>query len=245
MTTTEKKEPVKEVDLLGGFDEDTNAFGGSNSGGPGIEKALPSLSGFSAGTEVDDDFADFQAAPSASTPSTTTASNPSKPNLMEMLNSPPAMRPTAGHFSTSSFSQSSSVQPQLGFSNNANPLGAMPRQAPAPTQTALFSQPTLTAASPPMSRPPQPTATSTSTSKPTGNFDDLWTMSLGGGVGGVKPAATSGTKSIKDLEKEKASAGIWGVDQKKPVGQFDFGNFGGSAANASSPAGGAGDDLLL
>lgn len=78
-------------------------------------------------------------------------------------------------------------------------------------------------------------------------------MSLGSAAAS-KPA--TGGKSMKDLEKEKAQAGIWGAGQKPagaPVGAAmgsGFGNFGGGSfgtsgtGGASSSAGG-GDDLLL
>jgi epsin len=243
-----KKEPVKEVDLLGGFDEEVDAFGGSIDGGASLatEKALPSLSGLSAGTEADDDFADFQAAPNALSPATTATSNPAtKPNLMEMLNSPltaTAARPVMGHTSTSSFSQAS-IQSPMGFTNNTNSLGMMSRPAPAPAQNALFSQPSPSPSLPPGR--PNPSGT-TAGAKSSGNFDDLWTMSLGSSA---KQSSATGTKSIKDLEKEKATAGIWGAGQKKPAqGQFgDFGNFGGSGAggNTTTTSSGGGDDLLL
>jgi epsin len=250
-----KKEPVKEVDLLGGFDEEVDAFGGSTDGGASLatEKALPSLSGLSAGAEADDDFADFQAAPSALPSATTTTSNPAtKPNLMEMLNSPlaaTAARPVMGLTSTSSFSQAS-IQSPMGFTNNTNTLGMMSRPAPAaPVQNTLFSQPSPSPSLPPGRPNPSSATTNAAGAKSSGNFDDLWTMSLGSSA---KQTAT-GTKSIKDLEKEKAAAGIWGAGQKKPAqGQFgDFGNFGGSGSGAGGNAtttttgGGGGDDLLL
>lgn len=94
------------------------------------------------------------------------------------------------------------------------------------------------------------TSMSTSSAKPpaaaqakSANFDDLWSMSLGGGgSSSAKPSATTG-KSIKDLEKEKAMAGIWGA-QRKSVGAaapIAFGGFG----NAAPPPSSGGDDLLL
>ena len=75
------------------------------------------------------------------------------------------------------------------------------------------------------------------------NFDDLWSMSLSGGSSSnAKPSAATAGKSIKDLEKEKAQAGIWGA-QQKPVGGAapPFGVFG----NAAPPSSSGGDDLLL
>lgn len=75
-----------------------------------------------------------------------------------------------------------------------------------------------------------------------GNFDDLWSLSLGS-TSTNKLAASGPTKSIKDLEKEKATAGLWG--QQKPAGGVPppaFGAFG-NAAPASYTGGD--DDLLL
>ena len=75
------------------------------------------------------------------------------------------------------------------------------------------------------------------------NFDDLWSMSLGGGnSSSAKPVAATVGKSIKDLEKEKAQAGIWGGQQKAVGGAPPaFGGFG----NAAPPSTSGGDDLLL
>jgi len=94
----------------------------------------------------------------------------------------------------------------------------------------------------------KPPATASSKSS-SANFDDLWNLSLGGPTS-AKPAggATTG-KSIKDLEKEKAMAGLWGGQQPKPSGgaagsqQNAFGAFGNAAPPSSSGEGI--DDLLF
>ena len=77
------------------------------------------------------------------------------------------------------------------------------------------------------------------------NFDDLWSMSLGsGGSSTTKSGATTAGKSIKDIEKEKAMAGIWGAQQKPTVGggaaPATFGGFG-----TATPSSSGADDLLL
>jgi epsin len=54
------------------------------------------------------------------------------------------------------------------------------------------------------------TTTTTITKLSGGGFDDLWTMSLGSATAS-KPAGPGGGKSMRYLEKEKAQAGIWGV----------------------------------
>lgn len=106
----------------------------------------------------------------------------------------------------------------------------------------------------PAGRPaPTPTSGHGST-KSTSNFDDLW--SLGLGSSSAKPAtpAAGGSKSMKDLEKEKAQAGIWNASQNRThQSQGSFSGFGafagasgsGAAAGGSSAATSGGDDLLL
>lgn len=81
------------------------------------------------------------------------------------------------------------------------------------------------------------------------NFDDLWNLSLGST--GAKPStggASVAGKSIKDLEKEKAMAGLWGNQGQRPAGGIPqpaaFGAFG-NAAPPSSSSGGGVDDLLF
>ncbi|KAI0076762.1 ENTH-domain-containing protein [Panus rudis PR-1116 ss-1] len=95
---------------------------------------------------------------------------------------------------------------------------------------------------------PQP-AKSTSA----GGFDDLWKMGLSA-TGGSSAAKTSGppptqSKSIKDLEREKAQAGIWGQAQNKPPMGAPLGSFGSSTStsNAAPPSssGNGIDDLLF
>ena len=159
---------------------------------------------------------------------------------------------------------------------NSNLFGMISPTTTQPTytnqnQTSLFggatSPPmrptTMSPTSPPMrtnSTPAMAPTTSLSTAlgaakpKSSGNFDDLWSMSLGSSASNNKPVAsgTGANKSIKDLEKEKAQAGIWGSglqsQQQRPgggpgaFGNFGGGSFGGPGVASSS---GGGDDLLL
>ncbi len=96
-----------------------------------------------------------------------------------------------------------------------------------------------------------------------GGFDDLWNMSLAtsgkGGSSGQQQQQQQQQgqgKSIKDLEKEKSMAGLWGSTgtQARPnaagggngsMSGAGFGNFGGSAAGGGGASAGQGDDLLL
>jgi epsin len=217
---------------------------------------------------TDDEFTDFQAAPTSAP-----TAGPAKPNLMEMLKSGPmshASRP----------SMSATMTPTA--TPNSNLFGMLSPTTTQPSytnqnQTSMFGG----ATSPPMrpSMPPTSPPTRTSSTpamaptmhafssgpaaklKPSSNFDDLWSMSLGSSVTN-KPAATGPgvNKSIKDLEKEKAQAGIWGSGQRSQqqrsggvgmggtgaFGNFGNGSFGGSgAASSSSTSAGGGDDLLL
>lgn len=103
--------------------------------------------------------------------------------------------------------------------------------------TSSFSQQTAASAKPPTAATPAKSA----------NFDDLWSLSLGGPTAAKPSGAAGAGKSIKDLEKEKAMAGLWG-GQQRPAGGIPpqaaaFAVFG-NGAPASSSAGGA-DDLLL
>ncbi|GLB38596.1 putative epsin N-terminal homology (ENTH) domain containing protein [Lyophyllum shimeji] len=245
--------PAPVEDLLGGFGDD-DALGSQ-----GTNKALPAVAAPAVSLD-DDDFADFQAAPVQPTTTGTAVPAPApapvaaaKPNLMDLLNSAPA-RPAA---SPAVFGQ---VQqpPAYGGANMgiigtggstmhrstpsmssqfSSPLQAQPLQA-----QAMFggsTRPAAPAAAPALA----PAAQSKSTGG--GAFDDLWSMSLGGSA--AKPAAASGaSKSIKDLEREKAMAGLWGGGQKPApgagaaAGANAFGSFG-----TSAPASGGGDDLLL
>lgn len=96
--------------------------------------------------------------------------------------------------------------------------------------------------------------------KPSANFDDLWSLSLGSSAGATKPGGTgpaANPKSIKDLEKEKALAGLWGgagagdsslVNTRggsSASRHGGFGSFGGAGGTSSSSNMGGGDDLLL
>ncbi|KAF7365619.1 ENTH-domain-containing protein [Mycena venus] len=92
-------------------------------------------------------------------------------------------------------------------------------------------------------------------SKPAASFDDLWSMSLGSSSGGAAKPATPGAgavggKSIKDLEKEKTMAGLWGSGsggQAKPAAMgmgmgSGMGGMGGMGGGQTSSSGL--DDLL-
>jgi len=83
-----------------------------------------------------------------------------------------------------------------------------------------------------------------------GGFDDLWTMSLGSGTASKPGGGAAGAKSIRDLEKEKAQAGIWGAqNQMRPPAEAG-GGFGSFVKSTVPSSGGGGaptgaDDLLL
>ncbi|KAH7911726.1 hypothetical protein BJ138DRAFT_1149921 [Hygrophoropsis aurantiaca] len=238
------KEP--EVDLLGGFGDDEPL---ASSLGTNTNKALPSVNT----TAEDDEFADFQAAPASPPPAA------GRPTLMEMLSSSPpaASRPTItsspSHVPTNSTSPisppaySNASFGVLSPTSNRQSFSVSP--AP-PKQSNMFpaSQPLSPALSARATPPP------TTTPKPASNFEDLWSMSLGAPTLSGNKSTNTG-KSIKDLEKEKAQAGIWGSTQKSGIPAAGvgmsggFGNFGGmggsSSQKASSSSAGGGDDLLL
>jgi len=272
-TATQPSAPAPVEDLLGDFGDDS-ALGStvSNTAPAGLatNKALPAVAKSSIGLD-DDDFDDFQAAPVQSTGTALPpASTTSKPNLMTMLNAAPSRPPVqtssfgqvpqqnaaysmgmgmgAGmgmHRSTGSFSNPSSqyaspIQPQQPQQNLFG--GAQLR----PTNTTNSFTQSTTGLRP---TPVVPTSATQGQNKPaaTANFDDLWSMSIGSAA--AKPA-TSG-KSIKDLEKEKSMAGLWGAQQQQQqrfggvpaVSTFD--SFAGVSGGSSGGKNGDADDLLL
>lgn len=263
-------------DLLGGFDDDTFS---TPAPVPSLatNKALPVVSK-AAVTLDDDDFADFQAAPVQSAPAPTT-----KPNLMEMLNSSPAPPPIMST-TTTSYGQPSAGFGNLGtgFNNNMGRGGGIGAggHRPSPSlssQSSPFSSPLVPQQTPsqnffggvgggpmkpstptPAAGRPVSTQQPAVAAKPSANFDDLWSLSLGSS-GATKPGGTgpaANPKSIKDLEKEKALAGLWGGTGDHPSlvntrggssasRHGGFGSFGGAGGTSSSSNMGGGDDLLL
>lgn len=194
---------------------------------------------------IDDDFDDFKSAPSPTTSPPPMMAKPVQAvSLMDMLNSTPAAPVAPTPF--------------------ASTMGMGMGMAQAPPRTNMTSAPPMMYAQQPMApnymagggmgmfnaAPAAPSSVVRATSsgsapKPasSANFDDLWSMSFGAPA---KPAATNTNsaagKSIKDLEREKAQAGIWGGGAKPPgvapaPAQGGFGNFGSMS--------GGGDDLLL
>jgi epsin len=253
------KEP--EVDLLGGFSDEPAAAASVNPVS-NTNKALPSVGNVNLD---DDDFADFQAAPSSpapSSPAPTSAPLPTKPTLMEMLRStsPPASRapmmspslgsqvPKPAAFSLTPVRALSPTNRQFFPATASGPSSNLwstsaPLSPTTSVRTSMSTAPITPAAPPPKASPAAPP-------KSASNFEDLWSLSLG--TSSTTPTVKSGNtgKSIKDLEKEKAQAGIWASSQK-PGGAHmgmgsGFGNFGGmGTSGVTSASASGGDDLLL
>ncbi|WVQ82095.1 hypothetical protein IAT38_004223 [Cryptococcus sp. DSM 104549] len=188
----------------------------------------------------DDDFDDFQQAPSAA-PAPAAASKPANANVFDLLNSapssapPPSHQPRAPSLSSPAFSPplstTSSAAPN--YSSMISPQLAKPNNPTRPSYTNAASTSTPAALS------PKPTGGST--------FDDLFASSLSSMGGQAKStgaqAGQAGGKTIKDLEKEKAMSSLWGpAGGAKPQGQTK-----GSAQPAPpKPAAGNNfDDLLM
>ncbi|KAG1788791.1 hypothetical protein EV424DRAFT_1626557 [Suillus variegatus] len=253
------KEP--EVDLLGGF-SDEPVIAASVNPVSNTNKALPSVGNVSLD---DDDFADFQAAPSSpalSSPAPASASLPTKPTLMEMLRStsPPANRtptmspslgsqiPKPAAFSNSSARALSPTNRQIFPTTAGGSSGNLwststPLSPTTSVRTSMSAAPIIPAAPPPKASP-------AAAPKSSSNFEDLWSLSLG--TSSTTSTVKSGNtgKSIKDLEKEKAQAGIWASSQKPGATQMGmgsgFGNFGGIGTSGGTSAYASdGDDLLL
>ncbi|KAF8442821.1 hypothetical protein L210DRAFT_3502784 [Boletus edulis BED1] len=259
--TPQQKEP--EVDLLGGFDDAPGSTAPSTITNTSPNKALPALSGFD-----DDDFADFQAAPSAPSPASPPAA---RATLMDMLNSSaPMARPPASTVNptpqaqrtTSPPSFNAPLNPLVAVTNNRPSQSFAATMSPMPAQNTLWtsSQPLSPATSTPVTRTPIAAASNKAPAsgaapsvpaKGLSGFEDLWSMSLSGSSASTTAKSTTAGKSIKDLEKERAHAGIWAISQK-PSGATGsatnmglgnaFGNFGSAKAGETT---GGGDDLLL
>ncbi|KAF8495706.1 hypothetical protein F5888DRAFT_1709405 [Russula emetica] len=227
-------------------------------------KALPALAPLATNENAggDDDFTDFQAAPSspptaAATTTTRLAAVPvagtAKPNLMDLLASsgPSASRPIQSAqpqpFGTLNTALAAASSQQLRPSSTPAPA---PAYAGMPVMNPISARSTVT--SPVTTGTTSPASASTKTGSAGGGFDDLWSMSLGSVAAG-KPAggAAAGAKSIRDLEKEKAQAGIWGAQsqmrsQAPASSATAFGSFVKPMAPSSGGESTAGaDDLLL
>lgn len=274
--------PAPVMNLLD-FDDNEGLAGSSAPAHAVTEKALPALAplgtnenGMSliyflistqshvhviAGGE--DDFADFQAAPSSPHAITTTtkplAAAPvaaaAKPNLMDLLASTaPATSKPVQSAQPQSFSVfNTTLVPSSQVRPSSTPAIA-PASAAMPVMNPMGARSTVTS---PVSTA-SPSLATTSTKKQggagAGGFDDLWTMSLGSAAASKPGSGAGGSKSIRDLEKEKAQAGIWGAQNqsRRPATAGDgFGSFiksagpssGGGGGGSGAPAGA--DDLLL
>jgi epsin len=210
----------------------------------------------------EDDFADFQAAPSsppsaaplAAAPVASAAAAVSKPNLMDLLAStaPATSKPIQsaqpqpfGAFNNALVPSSSQVRPSS-TPATVPAFAAMPAISPMSARSAVTSP--VTAGSPSVVT----TSTKLGGGGGGGGFDDLWTMSLGSATASKPGGGAAGAKSIRDLEKEKAQAGIWGAqNQMRPPAAAAAGGGFGSFVKSAVPSGGGGgaptgaDDLLL
>ncbi|KAI0671148.1 hypothetical protein C8Q78DRAFT_1079077 [Trametes maxima] len=239
------KQPV--VDLLG---MDDDAF--SSAPSASADKALPALGAQPAHLSLDDDFDDFQSAPPSAAPTSALAfaAPPAQPLQPPVQPQAPAQSANGGLFNMLStpatparppYASPPVVPAQNPMQNVMRPMMASPpptvTSPPPYSHTPLVpSQGVLSPTSPP-SRSTVASPVSTQQKAPAASFDDLWSMSLGSSTGTGKSSVAAGgaqQKSIKDLEKEKAQAQIWGGGQNKPPAGAGFGSFAG--APASSPA---------
>lgn len=198
----------------------------------------------------DDDFADFQAAPTSPPATATVASTAplSSGGLFDVLGTTPAapsvqysmqrsaqpVQPVQSAFGASTFAPLSPSAGMASFGGLAPksppPMGMQMNTAMAPTTSVFASS----------------NAGRQSQTKPAssaGGFDDLWNLSLGTSKPSTPANNAAGKKSIKDLEKEKTQASIWGS-----AGSGSLGSHGPSAGATSAPAQSSSsgfDDLLL
>ncbi|PIL35143.1 hypothetical protein GSI_02932 [Ganoderma sinense ZZ0214-1] len=248
-----KAQPV--VDLLGMDDDDF----GSTVSAP-TEKALPAVGAQSLQASGDDDFDDFQTAPPSAAP-TTNAFFSTAPAVSTSLPPPltaQSFTPPPAQAANNLFNMLSSGTPAAAARPAQN---VMPNAGMGMMRPMMASPPPMMGGAPlvpnrPVMAPTPPPGRATTTSaaqqqKPMANFDDLWSMSLSSTSGkpsGGAPAAQQ--KSIKDLEKEKAQAQMWGGGVGQGRLGSGFGAFGAptatsSAAPPTSSSGNGLDDLLF
>ncbi|CAE6413666.1 unnamed protein product [Rhizoctonia solani] len=194
---------------------------------------------------------------------------PKSSSLFDMLDSAPApapaptnnfspaqTKPVFGGVSQTSFSatQSPTTMSFGGVSQPMSPIGfggAAPRPAMQPTMSsgpnyfasASVMSPTASTPGSQIKTPGVASSAGGGAAKSSANFDDLWSMSLGSSSV-AKPATNAGAgtgKSIKDLEREKAQAKIWGGGGQAS----NTGGFGNFSSGGNATGGGGGDDLLF
>lgn len=203
---------------------------------------------------------------SLGSPTVPVASQAGKPNLFDLLNQ---SKPAAAVMSSQSMSQPSPRWQQPPPMQVQQPPFQSQAQAQAIRPNYFGTTSTISAAS---SNPTSPNARSTfgsavggggatrhAPTKSNSNFDDLWSLGLNASGKGTATTATASTgtgggKSMKDLEREKAQAGIWGaatLSGSNTGAQASMGSGFGSFASSGAGAGGStsglsgGDDLLL
>ncbi|CAE6404602.1 unnamed protein product [Rhizoctonia solani] len=262
------KAPAPAVNLLD-FGDDEPAPAPSIAAAPTLSRPAPPVA---PAVSLDDDFGEFSSASVVPAPATQAPASvpapaaPKSNSLFDMLDSTHAPAPTNtfnpvqatpifGGAAPTSFGAMQS--PTAGSFGNTSQLMSPTNvggAAPRPTiQPAMSSGPNYFASAPimspnaPGSQIKSPGAASTASggaAKSAANFDDLWSMSLGSSAT-AKPATNAGAstgKSIKDLEREKAQAKIWGGGAQTS-NTSGFGNF--SSGGGGAASGGAGGDLLF
>ncbi|WRT69935.1 uncharacterized protein IL334_006926 [Kwoniella shivajii] len=173
-------EKPKEVNL---FDFDDEPAPVASASAPA---AAPNLGG-------DDDFDDFQQAPSAPAAAAPPQQSNANANLFNLLNANQSSVPAP----QASRAQPTST-PQYNFSSP--PIAQPQQQAPSMTSRPSYSSSSI--ASPPVISPRPAGGAST--------FDDLFASSLTSMGGQSANKQAGGSKTIKDLEKEKTMSSLWG-----------------------------------
>lgn len=202
---------------------------------------------------IDDEFDDFQAAP------------PSATNPGFTVPAPQPIKPVIPLQPAQQFQPIQPVQPVRQpnfFGSGMNVMSSGPG-TPSPSYGAPnynINTSIMSPASPPLQQggilsqglASGPAKSTTTPAKPTANFDDLWNLSLGAtSTANKSNTNTVPAKSMKDLEKEKSAAGIWGATNQNKTRQPTMGGglWGPSNANTTNtntakPSGGV-DDLLF
>ncbi|KAJ9110436.1 hypothetical protein QFC19_001562 [Naganishia cerealis] len=175
---------------------------------PGVPAAAPtSAVAQGANNLVDDDeFADFQAAPTSGFTSSSIAPaqalKPAAGNVFDFLDAVPASNPAT--------SPAPPAYAPAASSGSSASFGAFGGASSSPSSHAAPAKST------PLAQPARPTGTmqNQGQAKPAssglGGFDDLWNTSLSSAGGSKASGNGSGNKTIAEMEREKTMASLWG-----------------------------------
>lgn len=162
----------------------------------------------------DDEFDDFQTAPTvpAAAPPAASANAAGTNDIFAFLDAQPA-KPSQSQAQPPAYTSSAINFGSLSPQQTQRPIGSTTgsnMMAPSPSSFAYGSGSAKPSSTPSSLQPPIQNASNKSSLG--GGFDDLWSSALGSGnTNSGFSSSTQGNKSIADLEKERSNASLWGA----------------------------------